>query len=480
MKRLIACFLCGSTLALTMPIASSAASNIVKVDSTTAEAIDAIVRAEMTRQAANGISVAVGRSGQIVYARGFGYADVAAKKPVDNDTRFAIGSITKQFTSAIVMQLVHEGSVSLDAPLSSYLPEVPHAADVTVRQLLHQTSGYEDVLSTPGFAALAHSTSVTPHELVSLMGADDLNFKPGLRYQYSNTNYYLLGMIVEKMTGKPFSAALAERIIRPQKLAALTYGPPSSNDIATGYAPNSTTPATLWSSNAKYTAGALYSDPSTLVAWDNAFFGGSVVDAPSLAFLRTSGMADGLRTGYAAGWLDDALFGHRMIWHNGGVPGFNARNAVFPDDRIQIVVFTNTAGFDEGPIVNRIFARLIGGVSDAEIAASDMRPGPGEKPAETARALALFRAAVGGTFDRSLFTEASRNAISSEMLKSVATQIGTLGIVDHLVFLQTVRLRTPNHEMLFQYVAVAGTTRLIYSIGFDAAGKIGTFLFQPG
>lgn len=141
MRRLLATLLLLGVCSGTFVAPASASDGALALDKTTADRIDGIVRTEMARQRVAGASIAIGRNGNIVYARGYEYADIARKKLVDQETVFGIGSITKQFTAALVMLFVQDGKIALDVPVATYLPSIPHAAEVTVRQLLNQTSG---------------------------------------------------------------------------------------------------------------------------------------------------------------------------------------------------------------------------------------------------------------------------------------------------------------------------------------------------
>jgi len=440
-----------------------AADAVVALPRPTVDTIDGIVRFEMTRQGAIGASIAVGRNRNIVYARGYGYADTAKKRPVDTTTAFCIGSITEEFTAALVMLSVQNGKVALDAPVATYLPTIPHAADVTVRQLLNQTSGYMDYLRFPTLATVIYGQNVSLASLVDAATSRGLGFEPGSRLEFSSTNYALLGMIVEAVGAAPYATLLRERIAKPFGLAALSYGrSPARGDASLGCAPQSRSSFSNLAASILDGAGAIASDPTTLVRWDNAFFGGQVVNEASRAFLTTSAIAQGAKTKYAAGWLDETMFGHRIVWTGGRLPGFTARSIVLPDDKLQIVIGVYATDFDVRPIVNRVAAFLIGGASNEQKKAFERRSAAGEIPAETKHALELYNSGMSG-----------QSPIG--ILGNVA-HLRALGPVEQISFSQSDH--SPDYAYFYYELFLAGC-RFKYSVYFYPPGKLAELVVEP-
>ena len=305
--------------------------------------IEVAVAKAMAASGTRGASVTVARAGEFVYAHGFGVRDAGTSAPVEAETIFPIGSITKQFTAAAILLLARDRKLDLEAKAADYVALAPHGTRYTVRHLLQQTTGLADYTAVPAFlSTVATSPTITPEGMLALIAHLPLAFAPGTRFEYSNSNYVVLGMIVEAVARLPYGRFVHERIAQPLGLAHLTFGPPPGGaGVTRGYEPQSGgTAVTPWTPQATYAAGGLYAAPADLVRWDEAFFAGRLLDARSVTLLTTP-PALAVPTEYAMGWLRGTLDGHPMIWHNGGVIGASARNAYFPDHRIAVVVFAN-------------------------------------------------------------------------------------------------------------------------------------------
>ncbi len=321
--------------------------------------IDAIVRRAMAQQHLSGVEVGVGRSGRLLFAQGYGLRDRVHRLPVTASTVFALGSISKSFTAAAVMLLVQSGSVDLDAPIARYLPSVPHAREVTIRELLDQTSGIPDYLEDPALFHAILTSTVRPRPIaqyVQMIGGKPLLFRPGSKWSYSNTNYAILGMLIQKVTGESYAAFLQQRIFDPLRMTAtqvMRSTPPEGSDVADGYTYArgryvAVAPQSMAWANA---AGSMASDAHDLVAFDGSLFAGAVVSKASLREMLTpprnrpmvpkgSAMSD-LAGGYGFAWVAGHDEGRRLYWHNGGLIGGRTMNAVWPKDGLEIVVLTN-------------------------------------------------------------------------------------------------------------------------------------------
>ncbi len=339
-------------------------------------AIASIVRGAMATQHLTGVEVGVGRNGTLLYSGGFGLRNRAANLPVTADTVFEIGSITKQFTAAGVMLFVQRGRVSLDAPIARYLPDVPHAKQITVRELLDQTSGLDDYLENKALYASLLAATVKPHRIsyyVQLVANRPLQFRPGTKWAYSNTNYAILGMLAAKISGRSYEAYLRSAILNPLDLRATEYmatAPPAGANTSQGYdyvkkhyvrVP----PYDMSWANA---AGALASNAGNVVRWDGAFFAGKVLNRSSVqtAITPPAGIPvlpgkdkrNNIAQGYAFGWMAGQDEGRRVVWHNGGTIGARAMNLVFPSDGLEIIVLTNQSTADPEAIALKI-SRLL-------------------------------------------------------------------------------------------------------------------------
>ena len=447
-------------------------------------AVDDALAKAMAASHTRGASVTVARAGEILYANGAGQRDVAAKLPVDAETIFPIGSITKQFTAAAIMLLVRDGRVSLDAHASDYVPGAPHGTEYTVRELLQQTTGLANYTSVPGSATnVVTSATVTPQALLALVKDAPLAYKPGTRFEYSNTNYVVLGMIVETASGMPYGRFIHERIAQPLGLAHLTFGAPANSaNVSRGYeAETGETAVAPWTAHSTYAAGGLYAAPSDLVRWDEAFFGAKLLDASTVKLMTTPPqLPGGVQSGYAMGWVHETLDGHPLIWHNGGVLGANTRNAYFPDQRIAVVVFGNSLTFDETRVVREAFRALVP-PSPAQLAAERKRDSvsaPGEDTAITAAARAEYERWREGKVDFSRYDATMRAALSAAAINQVSAGLAAAGQPTAFIF--TGKTAVPNNAgTLYNYRVITPKGAVVYAYGLDPDGKIGGIWFKP-
>jgi len=442
--------------------------------------IDRAVAAELTRQHVPGIAVAIGRDGDVVYSRGFGLRDVRARAPVDATTVFEIGSITKQFTAAAVMQLVQAEKIRLDAPIATYLAGVPAGDRITVRELLTHTSGLPNYTDVPNFFTTIAPRRVAPSGLLALVANQPLAFAPGTQWAYSNTNYAVLGMLVAKVSGESYPAYVQSHVIAAAGLATTRYsatyldGP---ND-ALPYEDEAGTPTRLkpidldWA----YAAGALWSDAPDLVRWQHALFSGRIVDATSLAAMTTPAvLPNGTSTDYGFGLIIENYYGVREIFHNGGLPGYSSRDAYFPDQHLEIAVLGNEI-FDPAPIVRDVAATLVPTIGKQIAAAASATPAPGEDAASTALARSLLVEFQRGTIDHSRYDATANAAFTNAIVASVAAQLGPLGPPTSVIF---VSKKMIGLERLLLYRVVWPSVTLAESIALDPDGKVGGIYFKP-
>jgi D-alanyl-D-alanine carboxypeptidase len=344
-------------------------------------AIEASVSNTMA-QGAPGMVVGVARAGEPLYVRAFGLADLEHNVPVIRDTVFKLASITKQFTAAAVLRLVDDGEVSLDDRLSRFVPEVPQAGQVTLYQLLVHTSGIPDYAEDPA-GLRTKSVARTPAEMVEWIAGlkPRFHFDPGTRWSYSNSNYVLLGVVVERVSGQSLGAFFAERLSRPAGLMATTFDDPrdvvpnrsqgyrKDKGSAGGYAN-----ADWISPTIPGAAGGLRTTVDDLLRWSHALFSGRVlvsdtvtlmVSAGKLGDGRTtkSGMPEewqrGLNSDYGMGvFVTDTSVGRR-IWHAGDIDGFSTWLAHYPDVDVTIAVMQNSesADIDQSALHDALFGQ---------------------------------------------------------------------------------------------------------------------------
>ena len=357
-------------------LAAPAAAGANPLSATQIQHIREIAARALAAQHISGLEIGIGRNGVVLYANGFGLRDRARRLPVTAQTVFPVGSITKQFTAAAVMELVQRGKVDLDARVSRYLSTAPHGSEITVRQLLDQTSGLPDYLEDKPLLKSIMSGTAGPQpvsKLVALVDGKPLHFKPGSKYEYSNTNYALAGLLIARVSGMPYPQFLERTIFMPRHLTSVQYlrvSVPPGPDATRGYTYSKgrfdLLPA--FSMDWGNAAGAIASNVTGLIRWDHAYFSGAVIPPsavraattpPSgIVMLASKNRANNLGLGYAFGWVQARAEGRRMIWHNGGLPGARAMNATFPRDGLEIAVLTNATDADPEGIALKI-ARVI-------------------------------------------------------------------------------------------------------------------------
>lgn len=297
------------------------------------------------------ISVAVLRGRDTLVMKGYGEAGIELRRPATASTVYRIGSITKQFTASEIMRLAERGKLSIDDPITKYLPDVPtHGRTIAIRRLLNHTSGIHNYTAEPEWRK-RWTEELSPRQIVAFVDHDSLDFEPGNVWEYSNTNYVLLGMIIEKVTGQPYASVLQHELFGPLGLTQTSYCPsrPSDAAFAEGYSVQTGTakPAEYLSMTQPFAAGALCSTVRDLVKWHRALAGGRVVTAKSYAQMTTPDtLNSGKRLDYGFGLAVGRLGAHRAVGHSGGINGFTTTGNYYPDDSVNVVVFSNA---DAGP-----------------------------------------------------------------------------------------------------------------------------------
>jgi CubicO group peptidase (beta-lactamase class C family) len=294
-------------------------------------------------------SVLVAENGRVIYKRGFGLANMEWEIPNRPDTRFRLGSITKQFTAALVMQLVEQGKVKLDEKLSTYLPDYRKDVGdrVTIHHLLTHTSGIPSYTSQPGFFQNVSRNPYAVDEFVKKYASGDLEYEPGSKFSYNNSGYFLLGAIIEKVTGKPYEQALRENILDPLGMKDTGYDRHGTilKRRAAGYvkAPTGYENAPYLDMSIPYAAGSLYSTVEDLYLWDQALYGEKVLSAKSREVMFTPFLEH-----YAYGWGVNMVATAEgkegtAIAHSGGINGFSTLITRMVDDRHLVVLLDNTS-----------------------------------------------------------------------------------------------------------------------------------------
>ncbi len=386
--------------------------------------------------AAPGIALAVVREGQIVYEGGFGFADVGARQVVTPNTRFAIGSLTKQLTAAAIMLLVEAGKVSLDDSLSKYVPSLPNAKSIGLRMLLDQTSGLHNYPTPDHDWPLQGPIDVA--RIVAILSTNKPDFAPGARWEYSNANYTALAAVVEKAGGMPFGAFLQARVFTPLHMndSGFGYSAQRTAGIAVGYK-NGTAESETLSLDLYSGAGGAVSSAHDLALWNIGLLRGTLLPASYLGRIWKDGVStDDASDRYADGWVLSHVAGHRQIWHNGlvGIGGGYCYNVIFPDDDLAIVVLTNGVGAAGLPerMAQEIAAAYGIGTPPAPAAAPTAAAGDDGAIDDLARG--FWNQIASGNVDRSKLTAEFAGALTPSLLAQVGQGIALLGELRSFIF----------------------------------------------
>jgi D-alanyl-D-alanine carboxypeptidase len=327
--------------------------------------IDSLSADFLTNGRTPSAAVAVVRGSDTLVMRGFGWADIDAHRAAGPTTVYEIGSITKQFTASAIMRLAEQYRLSLDDDISAYVPGFPlQGHHVAIRNLLNHTSGIHNYTSSPAWRP-HWAEDLSPDSIVGFVKRDTFDFAPGARWSYSNTGYMLLGMIIEKVTGKPYATYVDEEFFKPLGLKRTRYCPSRGRDTtyAAGYSytNDKIVPTQYLSMTHPYAAGALCSTVHDYLVWQRALHGGRVVSAASYRQMTTPDtLANGQRLTYGFGLGTGMLGTHRMITHNGGINGFTTTQLYVPDDTLSVVVFTNSDGAGPDPLAFNIARAALG------------------------------------------------------------------------------------------------------------------------
>ncbi len=308
------------------------------VSKTIPEKLDEYMTALSGAYKFNGV-VLVARQGTVLLKKGYGWKNAAAQEASDVNGIFQIGSLTKPFTAEVILKLEEQGKIALDDKLSKYFPDYPKGDRITIENLLTHTSGI------PGYDVEESDTiawtPVTKEQVIGLFRNQPLEFKPGKKYKYSNAGYFLLGMIIEKVTGKSYEASVRELIFQPLQMLNSGFDFIHLEDLrkVTGYAvlnAGEQRPVHLVDSTVSYAAGAMYSDADDLYKWAVSIARQQILSASIWKRAFTP-----FKSNYGYGWFIDTLSGHDYAGHSGGIMGFTSYLAYFPGEDVTIILLNN-------------------------------------------------------------------------------------------------------------------------------------------
>jgi len=333
------------------------------------QALDSAARAHVDHELVPGASVAVVRGADTLLFRGYGYVDLEwmVPTPVDASASYEIGSVTKQFTAAAVLKLVERGLLDLDRDVTDYLPDFDtHGHEVPLRRLLDHTSGIQGYTEMPVFWTELSKEALPRDSLVALFEAEPFLFEPGRGQIYNNSAYFLLGLVIEEVSGRPYEEFLSTEIFEPLGMKGSYYC--SERAIREGKAhgydasPEGLVVKAYLDHTWPYAAGSLCSTAGDLVRWNQALHGGRVLSPASYSSMTTPvPLLDGTPLDYAMGLAIGERDGVREISHGGGINGFLTHGAYYPEDDLTVVVLQN-AGSPRGPgLLGSAIAEMIYG-----------------------------------------------------------------------------------------------------------------------
>jgi len=313
-------------------------------------AIDSLIMAPVQKGQVAGVSVAVVKGRDTILIKGYGSADLELEVPTPANAVYEIGSVTKQFTSAALLQLVEQGKVSLDDDILKYLPNYPSRGNaISIRRILDHTSGIRSYTEIAE-ARNMFRNPITKDSLVSLVSGKGFDFAPGSNLVYNNSAFFLAGMIIEKVSGQSYADYIQANIFDRLGMTGSKYCSESAlmkrKVKGYGFSPSGLGKAYQQDHSWPYAAGSLCSTAGDLITWLRALHAGDkVISRASYQEMITPGtLDDGYRVRYAKGIVAAEEEGRRMISHGGGISGFVSETRYYPDDDLYVVVLINTAG----------------------------------------------------------------------------------------------------------------------------------------
>jgi CubicO group peptidase (beta-lactamase class C family) len=388
-----------------------------------ADQFDDVVRAEMKARDLPGVAISITSGTNVIKSQGYGDANLEWKIPADHETVFQLASLTKQFTAVAIEFLIQDRKLKLDERASDFLEDIPLAwRKVTIRNLLTHTSGIKNYTSVTNFMDLTR-THASHADVINSIKAYPLDFEPGDRYSYSNSGYYILGMIVEKVSGMSFDDYLHSRIFAPLGMTRTRVN--SLTDIiekrAAGYdrtgdiLKNAETIDLSW----PFAAGALVSTADDMARWHIGLLSGKVLPRAVLDQMwRPAKLNNGGESDYGFGWSIATQKGHRVVQHAGGIPGFATFSKIIPDTQLSITVLINLETGNAGRLADKL----------AEVAEPDLKLTeiPDANPDYTERVRDLCAAWAAGDLSNAPLTTIMREHLEKDIANS-AKFIADLG-----------------------------------------------------
>ncbi len=411
-------------------------------------------------------SIAVVQHGKIVYTHAYGMARLGPDEAATPQMRYSIGSISKQFTAAAILLLEQQGKLSLDDPVGKYISGLTEGDKVTLREILSHTSGYQDYWPED-YVMRPMMQPTTPQQILDTWAKKPLDFEPGTKWQYSNTNYVIAGLIVEKLSGEPLFTFLEQHIFKPLGMTSVwdsDQHPLTSTD-AEGYhryALGPLRPALPEGPGWMAGAAELAMTPHDLALWDESLLSQSLLSSESYKKMFTEvKLKDGKDSGYGLGVFLGERDGHRTISHTGEVSGFVSDNVLLPDDGVAMVVLTNQMAVSAASRIARLALPAIAGQ-------------PLSPPEQ--QALDIYRGLQHGQIDHALLAPNLDGYFTAQALADFSSSLGPLG--EPLSLRQT--SETLRGGMVFRSFTIAYPSRRLRLTTYTYPdGKLEQYLIAP-
>jgi CubicO group peptidase (beta-lactamase class C family) len=447
-----------------------AAQTVDTIDPALGAKIDRIATQELAKIGVPSASIAVVQHGKLVYTHAYGDARLATSSspavPATPDMRYSIGSVSKQFTATAILLLQEQGKLSIDDPVGKYVSGLTRGDEVTIREILSHTSGYQDYWPED-YVMTSMMGPETAQQIIDTWAKKPLDFEPGTEWQYSNTNYVIAGRIIEVVSGENYWDFLTERIFRPLGMASVWNSDQKNltSPDATAYYRHALGPLRIAPNEGigwMFAAGELAMTPHDLALWDESLIAQSILKPDSYRQMFTEvKLKNGVGTHYGLGVQVRDRDGHRSIEHGGEVSGFVSDNVVRVDDGVAVAVFTNQDAVGAASTIANLVAPLVAGSALS--------------PAEQ-QAIDIYRGLLHGHIDRSLLAPNLSDYFTSEAIADFQSSLAPLG--------EPLSLRQTHQElrggMTFRQFEIAYPDRTLALTTYTYPdGKLEQYLIAP-
>jgi CubicO group peptidase (beta-lactamase class C family) len=347
------------------------------------------------KPAVPGCALAIIHEGEIIYKRGYGLANLEDDVPITPSTVFDIASVSKQFTAACALLLEGQGKLTLEDDIQNYLPELSYKKTITLRHLIHHTSGIPDYCVLMALAGMSWHNDYPEAQIIELIARQPLEFTPGKTHAYSNSGYFLLGEIIARVSGKSLDEFAKEHIFKPLGMNNTQFYDDHTRIIknrAIGYTPTDNGFAIEHYKLDLVGDGAVHTTVEDLLLWDQNFYHNKLEGGQEFIekMLTPSTLNSGKTMNYSCGLLTTTFRGQKLVWHNGGWAGYLSEFVRFPEQKLSIIMLTNRNDIPTSSLVLSLFKLLLADVLEADTLPS----APAEKSTDTSEPFEIPKEAL--------------------------------------------------------------------------------------